>query len=75
MYKITRTIFVCRNGEKEHSSDVVNVADLEEYRRSIKEPRHVRINFVYQTIPDDEHNRENNADKAAEGTEEPGHQS
>ncbi len=53
MYRITRTLFHCKNGEKEVSTDVVEVNDLEEYRKSIKEPRHRRINFVYQVIPDE----------------------
>lgn len=62
MYRITRTICICRNGEREISNEVIDVADLEEYRKSIKEPRHARINFTYQTIPDDEYNGENQAD-------------
>lgn len=60
MYRITRTIFYCKNGEREHSDTVVDVEDIEEYRKSIKEPRHARINFVYQTIPDDEKNNGTN---------------
>lgn len=71
IYRITKTIFICRNGERELSNETVDVEDLEEYRKSIKEPRHVRINFVYQTIPADEYNRENKALDAAERTEEP----
>lgn len=35
------------------STDVVEVNDLEEYRESIKEPRHKMINFIYQVIPDE----------------------
>lgn len=62
MYRITRTQFICRNGNREVSDEVVEVKDLEEYRKSIKEPRHARINFVYQTINDDENSRENPAD-------------
>ena len=62
MYRITRTLFHCKNGETEHSDKIVDVADLEKYRASIKQPRHTRINFVYQTIPDDEYNGENQAD-------------
>ena len=62
MYRITRTIFILRKGEREISNEVVDVADLEEYRKDIKQPRHAKINFVYQTISDDEHNRENQAD-------------
>ena len=56
MYRITRTLFHFKNGETEHSDKIVDVADLEKYRASIKQPRHARINFVYQTIPDDEYN-------------------
>ena len=52
MYRITRTLFVCKNGDKEHSAEVVDVADLEEYRASIMQSRYKRINFVYQVIPD-----------------------
>lgn len=62
MYRITRTIFIFRNWEREISNETVDVADLEEYRKSIKQPRHTRINFTYQTIPDDEYNGENQED-------------
>ena len=62
MYRITRTLFHCKNGETEHSDKIVDVGDLEKYRTSIKQPRHERINFVYQTIPDDEYNGKNQAD-------------
>ena len=62
MYRITRTIFICKTGEREISDNVVDVADLEEYRKSIKQPRHARINFTYQTISDDEHNGKDKAD-------------
>jgi hypothetical protein len=54
MYRITRTLFHYKNGEKEHSAEVVDVADLEEYRASIMQPRHERINFVYEMISDGE---------------------
>lgn len=57
MYRITRTVCICMNGEKEVSTDVKDVADLEEHRRSVMQPHHVRVNFVYQTIPDDEDSR------------------
>lgn len=53
MYRITRTLFHCKNGEREISNETVDVDDLEEYRKSIRKPRHERINFVYQTIPND----------------------
>ena len=53
MYRITRTLFVCKHGDKEHSAEVVDVADLEEYRASIMQSRYKRINFVYQVIPDE----------------------
>lgn len=53
MYRITKTLFHCKNGEKKVSTDIVDVDDLEEYRKSIKEPRYKRINFVYQVIPDE----------------------
>ena len=53
MYRITRTLFHYKNGEKKVSTDIVDVDDLEEYRESIKEPRHKRINFIYQVIPDE----------------------
>lgn len=45
------------NGDKEVSTDVKDVADLEAYRMAVKQPRHARVNFVYQTLPDDEDNR------------------
>lgn len=62
MYRITRTIFILRNGERTISNEVVDVPDLEEYRKTIKQPRHAKINFVYQTISDDEYNGKNQAD-------------
>ena len=58
MYRILKTIYICRNGEREISNETVDVADLEQYRKDIRQPRHSRINFTYQTIPDDEHNGE-----------------
>ncbi len=53
MYRITRTMFYCKNGKKEVSTEVVEVNDLEEYREHVKEPRHERVNFIYQVVPDE----------------------
>ena len=53
MYRITRTLFHCKNGENEVSTEVVEVDDLEEYRERIRQPRHRDVNFIYQVIPDE----------------------
>ena len=53
MYRITRTTFHCKNGEKEVSTDIVDVYDLEEHRKRIRQAKHERINFIYQVVPDE----------------------
>lgn len=58
MYRIKRTVYILRNGDREYSNEQVDVKDLEEYRRSIRQARHARINFIYQTISDNESDRE-----------------
>ena len=59
MFRITRTIYILRDGSREYSDHEVRVKDLEEYRKSLRQPRYARIHFVYQTIPDDELDGEN----------------
>lgn len=53
MYRITKTIFLCRNGEKVFSNEPVEVEDIEAYRKSIKKSKHVKVNFIYQIIDSD----------------------
>lgn len=59
MYRITKTIFLCKNGETVFSDDVVVVEDLNEYRKKIKKSKHVKVNFTYQIINDDGNSRQN----------------
>ncbi len=62
MYRISRTLFHYKNGNKRSSDKVVDVVDLEEYRESIMRPQYERINFVYQEISENEYNRESSSD-------------
>ncbi len=59
MYRITRTIFVCKDGSIEQSNEIVEVNDLEKHRANLKGNKYAKINFTYQEIND---NGENSKD-------------
>ena len=71
MYRITRTMFILKDGSKEQSHEVKEVLDLEAYRKSIMGDKYARINFVYQEIND---NGENRDDEEIEASEDNGQQ-
>lgn len=50
MYRITRTIFQYKNGEKKYSDEIVYTNSLDEYREKIKKEEHENINFIYQKL-------------------------
>ena len=54
MFRITKTTFIKRDGSMEHSNEVVDVQDLEEYRARLKGSKYARVNFIYSEIDDNE---------------------
>ena len=43
MYRITRTIFVCKDGSIEQSNEIVEVNDLEKHRANLKGNKYAKI--------------------------------
>lgn len=66
MYRITRTIFLCKDGSIEDSNEIKEVHDLEAYRASIKGNKYARINFIYSEIDDNGENRKDTQLASAE---------
>lgn len=57
MYRITRIIYVCKDGSLEQSNTAIEVPDLEKYRASLMGVKYAKINFVYSEIDDNGENR------------------
>ena len=69
MFRITKTIFTCKDGSTEYSNNVVDVHDLEEYRAHLKGSKYAKVNFIYSEIND---NRENSEDSHPSPAEQSG---
>lgn len=74
MYRIIKTIFIHKDGHREHSNEEKVVRNLETHRANIMKPEYERVNFVYQEIQEDD-NRKDISDKGASTAEEPCNQS
>ena len=45
-------MFVCKDGSIKQSHKIIDVLDLEAYRKSIMGDKYAKINFVYSEIDD-----------------------
>ena len=57
MYRITRTMLIRKDGCTESSHAVIDVNDLEAYRKTVKGDKYITVNFVYSEIDDNGENR------------------